>query len=203
MMSTTFTYTYEVSYAHEQKVHAWCIVSTVHGHGYNGQQKDAIWPLWAMPDDSKHIQASLSLILTDWLCLRAAQVPRCRDLAIRPRGWAWFGQNLWLHQSFWLPHQRKRLYGGQLCWKGLGRTLILHAGCISGGGGRGWFRPPLGLTSPPPPLALDFGLGLGPWPWQLAFLYLIWCRPSSWVWICPPPLKFATIHLPLLSEILK
>ena len=35
-----------------------------------------------MPNDSKHIQTGLSLISTDWLCLRAAQVPRCRDLAI-------------------------------------------------------------------------------------------------------------------------
>ena len=35
-----------------------------------------------MPNDSKHIQASLSLIPTDWSRLRAAQVPRCRDLAI-------------------------------------------------------------------------------------------------------------------------
>ena len=35
-----------------------------------------------MPNDSKHIQASLLLILTDWLRLQVAQVPRCRDLAI-------------------------------------------------------------------------------------------------------------------------
>ena len=35
-----------------------------------------------MPNDLKHIQASLSLIPTDWLRLRVAQVPRCRDLAI-------------------------------------------------------------------------------------------------------------------------
>ena len=35
-----------------------------------------------MPNDSKHIQASLSLIPTDWLRLRVAQVPRCRDLVI-------------------------------------------------------------------------------------------------------------------------
>ena len=35
-----------------------------------------------MPNDSKHIQASLSLIPTDWLRLRVAQVSRCRDLAI-------------------------------------------------------------------------------------------------------------------------
>ena len=35
-----------------------------------------------MPNDLKHIQASLSLIPIDWLCLRVAQVPRCRDLAI-------------------------------------------------------------------------------------------------------------------------
>ena len=37
---------------------------------------------WTMPNDLKHIQASLSLIPTDWLRLRVAQVPRCRDLAI-------------------------------------------------------------------------------------------------------------------------
>ena len=35
-----------------------------------------------MPNDLKHIQASLSLIPTDWSRLRVAQVPRCRDLAI-------------------------------------------------------------------------------------------------------------------------
>ena len=35
-----------------------------------------------MPNDLKHIQTSLSLIPTDWLRLRVAQVPRCRDLAI-------------------------------------------------------------------------------------------------------------------------
>ena len=35
-----------------------------------------------MPNDLKHIQASLSSISTDWLRLRVAQVPRCRDLAI-------------------------------------------------------------------------------------------------------------------------
>ena len=35
-----------------------------------------------MPNDSKHIQAGLSLIPTDWSHLRVAQVPRCRDLAI-------------------------------------------------------------------------------------------------------------------------
>ena len=35
-----------------------------------------------MPNDLKHIQASLSPIPTDWSCLRVAQVPRCRDLVI-------------------------------------------------------------------------------------------------------------------------
>ena len=35
-----------------------------------------------MPNDSKYIQASLPLILTDWLRLRVARVPRCQDLAI-------------------------------------------------------------------------------------------------------------------------
>ena len=35
-----------------------------------------------MPNDSKHIQPSLSLIPTDWLCLRVAEMPRCRDMAI-------------------------------------------------------------------------------------------------------------------------
>ena len=35
-----------------------------------------------MPNDSKHIQASLSLTPTDWLRLRVAQVPGCRDRAI-------------------------------------------------------------------------------------------------------------------------
>ena len=35
-----------------------------------------------MPNDSKHIQASLLLISTDWSRLRVVQVPRCRDLVI-------------------------------------------------------------------------------------------------------------------------
>ena len=35
-----------------------------------------------MPNDLKHIQASFSLILTDWLRLRIAQMPRCQDLVI-------------------------------------------------------------------------------------------------------------------------
>ena len=33
-------------------------------------------------DDAKQFEANLSLISTDWLRLRAAQVPRCRDMAI-------------------------------------------------------------------------------------------------------------------------
>ena len=33
-------------------------------------------------DNAKHIQASLSLIPTDWLRLLVAQMPRSRDLAI-------------------------------------------------------------------------------------------------------------------------
>ena len=37
-----------------------------------------------MTNDSKHIQAlpSVSLIMTDWICLRVAQMPRSQDLAI-------------------------------------------------------------------------------------------------------------------------
>ena len=36
-----------------------------------------------MINDSKHIQAIIfSLIPTDWLCLRVAQMPRSRDLLI-------------------------------------------------------------------------------------------------------------------------
>ena len=35
-----------------------------------------------MTNDSKHIQASLSLISTDWLHLQVVQMPRSRDLAI-------------------------------------------------------------------------------------------------------------------------
>ena len=35
-----------------------------------------------MPNDLKHIQASISLISTDWLCLRVAQMPTCQDLVI-------------------------------------------------------------------------------------------------------------------------
>ena len=35
-----------------------------------------------MTNDSKHIEASLLLIPTDWLCLRVAQMPTSRDLVI-------------------------------------------------------------------------------------------------------------------------
>ena len=37
---------------------------------------------WALPNDSKHTEASFSAILTDMLYLRVAQVPRSPDLAI-------------------------------------------------------------------------------------------------------------------------
>ena len=33
--------------------------------------------LWTVPNNSKHIQAILSLVSTDWLRLRIAQIPRC------------------------------------------------------------------------------------------------------------------------------
>jgi hypothetical protein len=36
----------------------------------------------ALPNDSKHNEAGFSTILIDLLCLRVAQVPRSRDLAI-------------------------------------------------------------------------------------------------------------------------
>ena len=59
-------------------------VGTVDGCGYNGQQEDAICDTgsWTVTNNSKHIQASFSLILTDWLHLRVAQMPRSQDLAI-------------------------------------------------------------------------------------------------------------------------
>ena len=53
------------------------VVGMVDGRGYDGRQKTLF-----VTNDSKHIQASLSLIPTDWLRLGVAQVPRCRDLAI-------------------------------------------------------------------------------------------------------------------------
>jgi hypothetical protein len=37
---------------------------------------------WALPNDSKHNEAGFSMVSTDLLCLRVAQVPRSRDLAI-------------------------------------------------------------------------------------------------------------------------
>jgi hypothetical protein len=37
---------------------------------------------WALPNDSKHNEVSLSKISTDLLCLSIAQMSRCRDLAI-------------------------------------------------------------------------------------------------------------------------
>ena len=41
-----------------------------------------LWPLWTVPNDSKHIQASFLIISIDRLRLQIAQMPRCRDLAI-------------------------------------------------------------------------------------------------------------------------
>ncbi len=38
--------------------------------------------LWALPNDSKHDEASFMTISTDLLHLRVAQMPRSRDLAI-------------------------------------------------------------------------------------------------------------------------
>ena len=43
MLLTTFTYTYEASSVHEQKVHAYCIVGRVNGRGYDGQLKYTIY----------------------------------------------------------------------------------------------------------------------------------------------------------------
>jgi hypothetical protein len=37
---------------------------------------------WALPNDLKHNEAGFSTISTDSLCLRVAQKPRSRDLAI-------------------------------------------------------------------------------------------------------------------------
>ena len=37
---------------------------------------------WALPNDSKHTEASFSAIFTDRLHLRVAQMPRSPDLAI-------------------------------------------------------------------------------------------------------------------------
>ena len=68
---TTFTY-------------IWCgcrehIVGSVHRRG---QQKQHLQRSWALPNDSKHTEASFSGILTDTLHLRVAQMPRSPDLAI-------------------------------------------------------------------------------------------------------------------------
>ena len=61
------------------------LVGMVDGCGYDGQQKDAtaydIRGLHVL-NDLKHIQASFSLISTDWLHLQVVQMPRYRDLAI-------------------------------------------------------------------------------------------------------------------------
>jgi hypothetical protein len=37
---------------------------------------------WALPNGSKHNEASFTTISTDLLCLRAAQTPRSQDLVI-------------------------------------------------------------------------------------------------------------------------
>jgi hypothetical protein len=38
--------------------------------------------LWALPNDSKHNEASFSTISTDLLCVQMALMPRSPDLAI-------------------------------------------------------------------------------------------------------------------------
>ena len=68
--------------------HIWCqvvrmsreyIVGSVHRCG---QQNAALQRSWALPNDSKHTEASFSAILTDTLQLGLAQMPRSPDLAI-------------------------------------------------------------------------------------------------------------------------
>ena len=92
MMSTTFTYTYEVSCAHEQKA-ATCIICIMHsGHSpwtwlwwtwlWWPTRRHHLWHSWTMTNDSKHIQACFLLIPTDWLHLRVAWTSRPWDLAI-------------------------------------------------------------------------------------------------------------------------
>ena len=41
-----------------------------------GQKIHYLWHLWAVPNNSKHTEASILLILTDSLCLRVVQMPR-------------------------------------------------------------------------------------------------------------------------------
>ena len=56
-------------------------VGTVDGHGYDGQQEDTIYEVsgpWQMIQST--FKPIFSLILTDWLHLRVAQMPRSLDL---------------------------------------------------------------------------------------------------------------------------
>ena len=55
------------------------IVGSVHRRG---QQTQHLQRSWALPNNSKHNEASFSAIFTDTLHLRVAQMPRSPDLAI-------------------------------------------------------------------------------------------------------------------------
>ena len=71
---------------HTSRKHMACSASA---SGY-GQWVWLRWPTkrhylrrsWTVTNDSKHIQASFSLIPTDWLCLWVAHMPRSWDPAI-------------------------------------------------------------------------------------------------------------------------
>ena len=66
--------------AYEQKV-----VGTIDGHGYDGQQKDAIYDVHGSCLtilSTFKLYSFFLLIVTGWLRLGVARTPRCQDLAI-------------------------------------------------------------------------------------------------------------------------
>ena len=67
--------------------HIACRLVHASGHGWcawlrRPTKGHYLWWSWTVTNDSKHIQASFSLIPTDWLRLRVAQNPRSQDLVI-------------------------------------------------------------------------------------------------------------------------
>jgi hypothetical protein len=63
------------SYAHEQKHMGVRLIGVANKTPY-------LWRLWALPNDLKHSGAGFSTTSIDLLCLRVAQMPRSRHLAI-------------------------------------------------------------------------------------------------------------------------
>ena len=85
---------YESSCAHEQSTWSICIVGTINGHHYDGQQTYTIYDIGHVTQFEAYWN-SISPTLTDLLCLRVALMPRSQNLVI------FCGQR---QQQNWLLH---------------------------------------------------------------------------------------------------